>query len=164
MSQSRPLRNAILATRITAGIISAVSLALFILVLRYIFSWYDSQSTGLSVLPAVAVSLSSAFDLISFIYLLALSASLDDLLNNFLQLGISIVWNLAAMVTVNMMSRISHAIIDLLVFCILVALGCIGFIHDDKAYLSNGHASDWYYNSSWLNQEIAAAGCMVASA
>jgi hypothetical protein len=67
------------------------------------------------------------------------------------------------MLTVNMMSRTSHAITDLLIFCILVTLGCIGFIHDDNYYLSNGNDSD-YLNSSWLNQEIAAGGCMVATA
>jgi len=80
MAQSRPLRNVILATRVTAGIVSAVSLTLFILVLGYIFSWYDTQSTGFSVLPAIAVSPLSVFKLASFSSFLALLNLPNDML------------------------------------------------------------------------------------
>lgn len=60
------------------------------------------------------------------------------------------------------MAHTCHAIIDLLVFSILVALGLVGFLHDEYNYLRNGyHLSA---NNLWLNQELAAGGCMVASA
>jgi hypothetical protein len=69
---------------------------------------------------------------------------------------------LLALVTLRIMPLTSHAMIDLLVFYILITLGCIGYFHDNNDYLRNEHHNSASF--SLLNQEIATGGCMVGAA
>ncbi|KAH8787216.1 hypothetical protein BGZ57DRAFT_880155 [Hyaloscypha finlandica] len=116
------------------------------------------------VLAAILSTISIAFFIIVLTYIIGWSGSNYTGLSVLptVALGISIFWNVVALVNINTIAHTFHAIIDLVVLSLILALGLVGFLHDEYNYLRNGYHLS--VNSIWLSQELAAGGCMVASA
>jgi len=106
--KSFTLRNIVLFTRVSAGLFSGASLAVFVIILfKVLDPDFPSTKPDLSAL-LVAV------------------------------LSCLILWNIIALLIVNYMRPISYAISDSIASLILLVFGAVGFRHDDVSYLSNG--------------------------
>lgn len=123
-------RNVVLVLRVVAGILAGTSLAMFVKVVFFVF---DER------FAAVKPGLS------------ALPA---------VALGITILWNIAALATIWRVKPFWHSIGDVVASLLLVALGSTGFIHDDRQYLRNGRWRQ-YDNPGWLVTEITGAIFMI---